>query len=103
MTPPASKTWKPTSRSVAALGISLGLVLYILGPTTGGGRAFAAAPDQAGVARPVTLRLDAETATRLALAEEGAAQESDTEKPRPMDEPKVTVTKVKGDGSDAEA
>src|SRR3982750_2569080 len=85
-------------RRVGTLGCALGLLTF----SVGGQRALAAAGDAgestaataaAARPRPVDLRLDDRAAARLAMAE-GAAQEADTEKPRPMgDEPTVTVTK----------
>src|SRR4051812_28819894 len=79
-------------RRVVTLGCALGLLTF----SVGGQRALAAAGESTAAAarpRPVDLRLDDRAAARLAMAE-GAAQEADTEKPRPMgDEPTVTVTK----------
>jgi hypothetical protein len=106
----------PSRRNgLAAVACTLAL---LLGLTTGGAaRASAGDPDgtpdpggdriqdpggAGAVRRPglgtLDLSLRAESA-RLALAGEGAAQESDTEKPKAIDEPRVTVTK--GDGSAA--
>jgi hypothetical protein len=78
-------------------------MLGVFDPSPGGARAFAAPAAESGSAEPVSLTLDPATGMRLAMAEDGASQEADTEKPKPMDEPKITVTKVTGDGSEAAA
>ena len=87
-------------RRVVTVGCALGLLTLSFGSrgaraaagesTATAATGMAAAPH----ARPVDLHLDDGAAARLAMAESGAAQETDTEKPRPMgEEPTVTVTK----------
>jgi hypothetical protein len=78
--------------------VAAGCILALLVAFTP--RLAMAAPARQGntTVRAINLHLDAEAA-RVALAESGAAQEADSEKPRSMDTPAPPATATDGTGA----